>query len=86
MSRADLKALSGLSAALQEQLPGDFRVFKAVAQQQPSTGANLEPEDGIEFELMIVSDRHNVVLQGRANWLIRMAQKYEFGEFNHAEA
>lgn len=86
MSRADLKALSGVAKAIQEQLPGDFRVFKAVAQEQPSTGGNLEPEDGVAFELMIVSDHHNVVLQGRANWLIRMAQKYEFGEFNHDEA
>lgn len=83
MSRADLKALSELTEALQKQLPGDFRAFKAVAQQQPSKNGNLEPEDGIEYELMIVSDRHNVVLQGRANWLVRMAQKYEFGEFNH---
>lgn len=83
MSGQDLRDLSRLAADLQDRLPGDFRVVKAVAHEQPSTGGNLEPEDGIVFELMIVSDRHNVIMQGRPNWLIRMAQKYEFGEFNH---
>lgn len=82
MSEADLKSLSRLREALQDQLPGDWRAFMAVAQGVGLPDAS-KPENNVDLELMIVSDHHNVVLQGRASWLVLMAQKYEFGGFKH---
>lgn len=70
-----LKNLEDLRKNVQESLPPGFEAVKWICQEDLSEPFTGNIEKMAQGELIIVSDKHNVVIQGRVGFCIRMAQK-----------
>ena len=69
-----------LADDLARTLPKGWAVVRVIVQEVAGTEGNINPEDQAAVTYIASNHDLNIVLEGRIGWLVRMAQKYSFGE------